>query len=92
MEELFPIHKGGLHLEHNPHHGVYGTIDEWLSGHHYYWVSDTQAVKAKMADTLWVLKWWPRTPVVSVTIAGADLEEVLAHARHVMETEYAPLV
>lgn len=74
-----PRHDGGLILEHNPHKSMYESVVEHTSYEHFSgaWVSEEQKKKAIATDSLWVLQWYPATPVGFYKVIGADLEAVL---------------
>ena len=76
----FPPHKGELSLSHNPHLSVYETVKQHLEGREDYfdeWATPTSREKAIKTNELWVIHWYPNTPVGFNTLAGATLEEIL---------------
>ena len=83
MAELrFPAHKAGLNLHHNPHLGEYTTVEEYLTRDDYFdFVSDDARARSVKSGELWVLQWYPYTPVGSCALAGETLQEVLDAAR-----------
>jgi len=80
IEKFFPPHEGGLYLTHNGHHGVYQPLesyirdndlrDDFVSAEEYQAVLDT--------DSLWVLQWYPDTPVGFCRKAASSLAVLLA--------------
>jgi hypothetical protein len=85
--KLYPAHAASLHIEHNPHKAYYSKIEdeEDPNGGCFAnaWVSPEQRAKAIAADSVWVVQWYPNTPVGSYKLCGADLDVVLAAAREV---------
>lgn len=77
---IFPPHACGLYLTHNEHRTYYESVAEWISYRDLDFVSDEQRAKAIATDELWVLHWYPRTPVCFVQIAAADLDVLLEAA------------
>lgn len=81
----FPEHKAGFFLQHNEHKNYYEPLDEWLCKSNHIderaWVSEEQKQKALTTDSLWVMQWYPETPVGSCILAAADLDALLAAAR-----------
>lgn len=80
-----PEHKCGLYLTHNEHRDYYETLQEWLdgSGSHLKqcdWVSEEQRLKALATGEIWVLQWYPDTPVGFYIFCAADLDVLLAKA------------
>jgi hypothetical protein len=80
-EADFPPHKGSLHLTHNDHRNNYETVEQWAGYNResHDWVSEEQKAKAIATDSVWVLQWYPDTPVGSHALVAADLD-VLLHA------------
>lgn len=79
---MFPRHEGGLSLEHNRHLGLRESIERHAQQFEDdEWVSPEQREKAIATGNLWVLQWWPDTPVGSCVLAAADLDVLLAAAR-----------
>lgn len=86
MNEIrWPKHEGGLSLKHNEFKGYYQTIEEAVSEaetyRHFDWVSPEQREKAIRTDSLWVLQWYPDTPVGFLALAASDLDVLLAAAQ-----------
>lgn len=85
----FPEDKAGLTLEHNPHKGGYTPLTEWLSNHDmlpridktsFADISDEERQKCIDEDNIWVLQWYPNTPVSFYAVAASTLEGVLKAA------------
>lgn len=85
--KLYPRHAASLHIEHNPHKAYYSKIEdeEGENGGCFGadWVSLEQRAKAIETDNVWVVQWYPDTPVGSYRRCGADLDVVLAAAREI---------
>ena len=72
MTDWFPKHKCGLYLTHNDHRNVYETIEEHYDCHDF--VSPEELKKAIAEDSVWVLQWYPDTPIGSYSILASSLE------------------
>ena len=66
-------------LERNPHKVYYETIETYLE-HNSLTVSPEVLAEMSQADTMWVLTWYPRTPVGSCVVVGPTWESVLESA------------
>ena len=69
-----PEHKGGLHLDHNEHRNYYQTVEECYDPEDF--VSEDEWLKAIKEDSVWVLHWYPNTPVGFTRIAASTLEAI----------------
>lgn len=80
----FPKHACSLSLEHNPQRGVYQTVAQYLEeierDAEPIWASPQDRQKAINEDNIWILQWYPRTPVGFQEVAASTLEGVLALA------------
>ncbi len=70
----FPIHKAGLHLEHNAYRNYYQTIEEGLAEEAGNWISPAERAHALATESIWTLHWYPNTPVGFNQIAASTLE------------------
>lgn len=75
----FPEHKCGLFLSHNEHRDYYEKVgqritDLELEGD---FESPEAMARSIATDELWVLQWYPDTPVGFYRVAAPTLEEVL---------------
>lgn len=81
-----PKHAASLTLHHNEHKDVYLTAGAWIKEQEEQrecppdWVSPEQKAKAIETGEVWVLRWYPRTPISFAEIAAADLDVLLAAA------------
>lgn len=79
----FPAHKCGLFLSHNEHRDYYLTAAAWIAEQEateycvFSWVNPEQRQQAIDADEVWVLQWYPETPVGFHALAAADLDILL---------------
>lgn len=82
-----PRHECELVITHNPHRTDYATVARYLElcderGHGYdeSELAPEDRAAAIEADELWVIQWYPDTPVGSCVVAAATLERALARA------------
>jgi hypothetical protein len=80
-----PEHKAGLFLTHNEHRGYYLALDDFLQNQEVISgaLSPEDVKQCVEADSLWVLQWYPCTPVAFRIVAASTLEEVLKRAMDV---------
>jgi len=69
-----PEHKCGLYLTHNEHRDVYETVEEFYNVEDF--ISIEELAKAIAEDSVWVLQWYPNTPVGFNRIAASTLEAI----------------
>ena len=69
-----PEHKCGLHLSHNEHRDMYETVEEFYDAENF--VSPEEWDKAVKEDSVWVLQWYPDTPIGFYIIAASTLEAI----------------
>lgn len=79
----FPEHRCGLYLTHNEHKDIYEPIVQWAADNidDGQWVSKEEKTSALAADDVWVLQWYPTTPIGFYKLAGYNLGAVLSAAR-----------
>jgi len=78
-----PPHKAGLTIEHNPQCVNYETVAAWLENMREGepdWSSPEARQRAIDADDVWVMQWYPYTPVGFNMVAAPTLAELLAFA------------
>lgn len=78
----FPKHIN-LELQHNEHAVLYETAQQWLEsrGEHIpTFESDEEKARAIETNEIWMLQWYPDTPVGFHWIAAASLEALLKFA------------
>ena len=74
--DWLPEHKCGLHLSHNEHRDVYETVEQFYDADDF--ISEEEWDKAVAEDSVWVLHWYPNTPVGFTRIAASTLEAIEA--------------
>jgi len=74
-----PEHKCGLHLSHNEHRDVYETVEQFYESECF--VSSDEWRKAVAEDSVWVLHWYPDTPIGFHRIAASTLEAIEARLK-----------
>lgn len=82
-EEMnFPNHQYGLHLSHNEHKTVGDSVEEWLQENSYFQYKDADEDQKRMieTDTIWCLRWYPRTRNTSLSTVSSTLEGCLQQA------------
>jgi len=72
--DWLPKHRCGLHLSHNEHRDVYETIEEFYDPEDF--ISTEEWGKAVAEDSVWVLHWYPNTPIGFIRIAASTLEAI----------------
>ena len=77
--DWLPEHKCGLHLSHNEHRDVYETVEQFYDVDDF--ISEEEWHKAVAEDSVWVLHWYPNTPVGFTRIAASTLEAIEAKLR-----------
>ncbi|MCP4677701.1 MAG: hypothetical protein GY854_19730 [Deltaproteobacteria bacterium] len=75
-----PPHAGGLQLGHNPHKASYETVERYEQGIEYFdWISEEERKAAIETDSIWVLQWYPKTPIGFLCIAASSLEAIIKY-------------
>jgi len=74
-----PEHKCGLHLSHNEHRDVYETVEQFYEAD--FFVSSEEWCKAIAEDSVWVLHWYPETPIGFYRVAASTLEAIETEIR-----------
>jgi hypothetical protein len=84
---VFPPHKCGLFLTHTEHRDYYESAAEWIAqketlmdGAEGLWKDAEARQRAIDTDEVWVLQWYPETPVGFNIVLAPTLEELLARA------------
>ena len=67
----------GMQLEHNPHKLVYMSVEDYLQDEGLSDVDEEVFEDMIHADEIWILQWYPDTPVGFYTAIGVTLEGVL---------------
>ncbi len=74
---ILPEHKAGLSIEHDPNSAFYVTVAEWLGNHDYDWRNEDAMQRAIDADSMWVMIWYPNTPICFNCIAAPTFDELV---------------
>lgn len=86
----FPRHIE-LTLEHNPNAAYHMGVEQWLKEqpehHDTGWASPEERKAAIATNELWVLQWYPDTPVGFFLVSAATLDALLEHAARVESSE-----
>lgn len=72
-----PKYKCALYLSHNDHKSVYQDIDTNYDIRDF--ISPEEYEKAIAEDSVWLLQWYPHTPVGSTTLLASSLEALQKH-------------
>lgn len=78
----FPTHKGSLTLEHNVHLDCYDSIRKYLCQDHFDF-SNEEITECEVANEVWMLRWYPDTPVGFYIVIGPTLESVLIKSKEI---------
>lgn len=85
----FPKHECSLTLEHNGYKDYYETIEQAHESESYNnltsWKNDEDKKLSLETGEIWVLQWYPDTPIGFHRLAGATLEGLLTFANEVEE-------
>ena len=86
-EIRWPLHKAGLHIDHNLHRHYHKTIAQLLDrvgGYPTYnwdgFPDDAEIEKCIATDSVWTIQWYPDTPNVFCRVHAATLDRALEHA------------
>ena len=79
---IFPKHKAGMYIEHNPHKDFYQTVTEYIKENECEedFVSEYDIYKCIENNELWRIQWYPDTPIGSYSVIGHSLESILEEA------------
>jgi hypothetical protein len=72
-----PEHECGLFLSHNEHRNYYEPIAQFIEDGEFKFESEEAKARAIATDELWVLQWYPDTPVGFLRVAAPTLADVL---------------
>lgn len=86
MLDWLPKHIA-LSLEHNDHRTAYETVEQYYCGDDWIrdWISDAEMQKAIELDEVWVLHWYPNTPVGFQRLLASSLDALEAHVREKLD-------
>ena len=76
--DWLPPHKCGLYLTHNEHRDWYESIEDFIANRELAgdFPSEEEHLKAVAEDSLWVLHWYPETPIGFHRVAASSLEAI----------------
>lgn len=85
VANALPAHKCELIITHNRHRSYYETARQWWESSKETddasdWVSPEQFDKAMETDEVWILQWYPDTPVGFCTLYAADFASLVEAA------------
>jgi hypothetical protein len=75
-----------MHIEHQPNATNYETVEEWLQyNDEHKFAEITREDRAEMLRTneIWIVQWYPITPVGFYAVAAATLDKALQLANEV---------
>jgi len=86
----FPKHIK-LSLEHNPQNCLYMNVAQYVKDQEegglgklpFDWVSDAERDAAIADNEIWILHWYPNTPIGFFCLAARSLDVLLAKAREI---------
>lgn len=86
-EIRWPLHKAGLHIDHNLHRNYHETIAQALDrdgGYPTYdrdgFPDEAEIEKCIATDSVWTIQWYPDTPNGFYRVHAATLDRALEHA------------
>lgn len=83
--EMLPVHAGELSISHNEHKSLYEDLAQYIENLELAdSFNDDEAMKRAIeTNSLWVIQWYPDTPVGFFTVAAPTLGEALLLAEGV---------
>lgn len=77
-----PKHKCGLSITHNEHRNYRETAANWIADNeHCDWESEEAKQIAIDTDEIWVMHWYPETPVGFFAVAAPTLADLFRLAK-----------
>ena len=78
----FPDHKAAMSLEHNPHKNNYQSVETWIEECCDFaeWENEEEKQKSINTNEIWMLQWYPETPIGFYCVAASTLDAVIAFA------------
>jgi hypothetical protein len=83
---ILPKHCCSLTIEHNPHKNYYESIPEYVSGPNNFsshFKNDEAYDRCIDTNELWVMQWYPDTPVGFIAVCAPTLNELIEYALEV---------
>lgn len=81
MIDWLPKHNVCLSLEHNEHKSFYATIEEYYDADDF--ISVDEWKKCVETNEVWVLRWYPDTPVGGYVISASSIEAIKKQLKEV---------
>jgi len=80
-----PAHKCGLSIEHNEHRNYYEIAAQFIEDRQLAdcFESPAEMAKAIETDSIWVLQWYPDTPIGFYRVAASTLYDLLRYANSI---------
>lgn len=80
----FPKHTASMHITHNDHKSNYQSLDEYLTDNSELFTLESEEARARAVatDEIWVLQWYPDSPVGFCIVAAPTFEEALRLANN----------
>lgn len=82
-----PLHLA-LTIEHNPHKVFYETVEQHLYEQDLsddnVWIDPEDKKKCIETDNLWMIHWYPHTPIGYHIMYGSSLEQLLDHINNTL--------
>ena len=85
FENLLPKHKAGLAIEHNPHRGLYETVELYVKDNRIDFENNTDMQQSIDNDELWVCRWYPQNAVGFYEVAAPTLTKLIELTKQVCE-------
>lgn len=84
-EISWPNHLGGLHIVHNDHKSNYITVQQAIERNYHGYDPDDFPDAEELAiaiatDSVWMIQWYPDTPVGFYNVSAATFERALEYA------------
>lgn len=77
---ILPDHKCSLTITHNEHLDIYQTAGQVIHEQDLVFESDEQKKRAMATNELWIMQWYPETPIGFNRVAAPTLSELVKFA------------
>ena len=81
MIDWFPRHAVCLSLEHNEHKSFYETVEQYYDPEDF--ISDEEWKKCVETNEVWVLRWYPDTPIGAYIISASSIQAIQKQLKEV---------
>lgn len=75
-----PPHEAAAFIKHNEHKNYYQPIEEFVAEEHGHWSSDEAKARAIATNEIWIIQWYPITPIGFCVVCAPTLQEALDFA------------